>query len=152
MKILLWLCCSLLVLTLLGGCKRTTSADAYDSNGRPIYLAAYQGKWLIVNYWATWCQPCYSEMPILARLSRDHAHDLVVIGVNFEQASSLQLKRFAAEHAIPYPLVSQLSTKKLEVPAIEVLPTTLIINPQGKRVATLVGPQTEQQLLAIIKI
>jgi thiol-disulfide isomerase/thioredoxin len=107
-------------------------------------LSDYRGKWVIVNFWATWCPPCLEEIPDLV-----HFHDArkdkdaVVLGINFEDAAPEQLRAFADDYLISYPILlnPDLGAPTPEMP-VGGLPTTYIISPEGELVARQLGPIT----------
>ena len=75
-------------------------------DGRPFDLAALRGKPVVVNFWASWCVPCRSEFPVLARLERDHAADgVTVVGVLFND-STAAATAFDREHGGDWPTVT----------------------------------------------
>ena len=77
-----------------------------DLQGNPVKLSDYRGKWVIVNYWATWCPPCLDEIPELSDFHEKHAKtNAVVLGVNYENVDDDYLKSFAAEYFISYPIL-----------------------------------------------
>ncbi len=75
-----------------------------DSSGRQRKMSEWQGKVLLVNFWATWCPPCVSEMPELVALQNDLASkNLQVIGIGIDSPSNI--REFAEKHQITYPLL-----------------------------------------------
>ena len=112
-----------------------------DLQGKTHHLSDYRGKWVLVNYWATWCPPCLEELPELEIFHNNYKDKLaVVLGVNMEGIKADKLKGFVDDQFISYPIllagddVSQLLGK---VPG---LPTSYLVNPQGEIVARQVGP------------
>ena len=118
-----------------------------DTEGQVQSLDQYQGKWVIVNYWATWCGTCLKELPDLVSLHENNKdRDIVVVGVNFESISKDQLKAFVAEQSIPYPVLRSEPVPSTPLGPVPALPTTYIINPDGKVVAGEVGLVPRQDL------
>ena len=104
-----------------------------DTQGKMQRLVDYRGKWVLVNFWATWCPPCQEETPDLVELYNAHKDtDLVVIGVALDSTRAA-VAEFTAKYAIPYPIVySSYTTAETEVGAVEALPTSYLYNPAGK--------------------
>jgi thiol-disulfide isomerase/thioredoxin len=118
-----------------------------DLNGKNHSLADYRGKWVIVNYWATWCPPCQEEIPDLVEFHDRHKDDdAVVIGINFEDISEEQLTTFVDSFLISYPILRSEPLAVTPLGPVEGLPTTYIIAPDGSPVARQVGPVTGKQL------
>jgi thiol-disulfide isomerase/thioredoxin len=122
-----------------------------DTQGRPHALGEFQGKVLVVNFWATWCAPCREEMPAFARLqSRWAGRNVQFVGLANEEPR--RVERFGKDLAINYPLlvggdeVGELS-RRLGNPT-GVLPHTVILDPQGRMIEGRVGPYTEATLEA----
>lgn len=134
---------SCIALAGLASCSK--QADSTDSQGRVIRLNDYTGKWVVINYWATWCSPCLKEMPALNALYVGNRDKVVVLGVSYDKLSNEEMNAVANKRSIDYPLMSTFPLKKLGVKRLDVLPITFIINPDGKLVKTLKGPQTENQ-------
>ena len=101
--------------------------------------------WLLINYWATWCAPCRKEIPELNQLARS-APGLTVYAVNFDGVTGEELIAQAADLGIEFTLLSEDPGPALGITQPRVLPTTLLVDPQGAVVATLIGPQTEAGL------
>ena len=106
------------------------------------------GSWRVVNYWAIWCTPCREEIPELNRLAE--RQDITVLGVNFDAKQGESLVADSAELGIEFPIIDDPSGV-LGIARPDKLPTTLVIDPDGDIVSTLVGPQTEESLANIIE-
>jgi thiol-disulfide isomerase/thioredoxin len=112
----------------------TAAGFAFESiQGKRVQLSDYHGKWVLVNFWATWCPPCLEELPDLVKLHQAHKdRDLVVIGVAMEYSSPQQVAEFAARHGISYPVV--LGDDKLaeQIGEVDALPTSYLYDPSGR--------------------
>ena len=118
-----------------------------DIQGNETNLSKYQGKWVVVNYWATWCPPCIEEMPELQDFHDDHAErDAVVIGINVELISKRQLQHFLDSFFITYPMYVSDPSRESELGLVPGLPTTFMVSPDGKVVARQIGPVTREML------
>ncbi len=119
-------------------------------DGKTFDLAAQRGKWVIVNYWATWCVPCIKEMPDISRFVAAH-RNVAAIGLAYEDSEPADIKAFLAKHPVVYP-IAQVSLdqplKDFDEP--RGLPTTYVIAPDGKVAKHIVGPVTEASLEAIV--
>jgi len=113
-----------------------------------LQLEQYAGRWVVINYWATWCKPCIQEIPELNALDKQYPQ-VTVLGVNYDGASGEELARQAQDLGIDFTMLSTDPATALGVPRPVVLPTTLIIDPGGVLRQTLVGPQTLQSLAAL---
>lgn len=122
-----------------------------DMSGVKHSLAAYKGKWVFVNYWATWCPPCLEEVPDLVSLF-DHHHkkDLMIIGVVFDYDSVQSVKAYMDEMHIKYPVVLGDETVTAQIGTADVMPTTFIYNPQGELVKIRRGLITKQYIEKMI--
>jgi thiol-disulfide isomerase/thioredoxin len=122
-----------------------------DLDGNPHDIAQYRGKWVIVNYWATWCPPCITEIPELVAFHARHADDdAVVIGVNTESIDTQLLRDFAAELEINYPILREDPERMSPFSRMFGLPTSYIIAPDGTLLKRHNGPVTAEQLEQII--
>jgi len=112
-----------------------------DFSGNEINLKDYKGKLVIVNFWATWCQPCKKEMPSLDDLYLDNNFkNLKIFAVNMEQPNTSKTKKFFVD----------LNIKKLEIYfdhnlnfvkefKLRGVPTTILINKKGEEFARIIG-------------
>jgi len=110
--------------------------------GTPYDLAQHRGKWVVVNFWATWCKPCVKEMPELSALDAMREH-IEVIGLAYDDSDPKDIQAFLKQHPVAYP-VAIVDTydppKSFATP--RGLPTTYLIGPDGKLVKKFMGPVT----------
>jgi peroxiredoxin len=110
-------------------------------DGRTASLASLQGKVVILNFWATWCQECRPEMPMFERLHRELlAHGLSVIGINAREGT-VAIRRYAKELDLTFPLVVDPKGAINSAYGVVGLPTTFLIGSDGQAVARGIGPR-----------
>jgi thiol-disulfide isomerase/thioredoxin len=121
----------LLIIGLLAMPAWAESFSIKDMNGKTHSLADYKGKWVLVNFWATWCPPCLEEIPDLVML-QENRKDLAVIGIAVDYKSRKEIADFAEDNLMSYPVVLGDDPVLTQFGTADVLPTTYIYNPQGK--------------------
>lgn len=128
-----------LLLVLMAPWVQAADFRVTDTNGKTHKLSGYKGKWVLVNYWATWCPPCLEEIPDLIALNENKKNNLVVIGIAMDYRNAKQVTDFAEGLFVDYPIV--LGTPKIvsQIGPVQGLPTTYLYNPDGKMVAQQVG-------------
>jgi cytochrome c biogenesis protein CcmG/thiol:disulfide interchange protein DsbE len=112
---------------------------ATDLDGETISTADWKGKVVLLNFWATWCPPCRAEIPMLIQLKDLYKDRLVVVGVSLDDDPVEDVKKFAASNRFNYPVI--MATRELitEYGGVPALPTTFVINPDGKVVQKHIG-------------
>lgn len=111
-------------------------------------LEEWQGRTVLLNYWATWCIPCRSEMPLLARYheSRD---DVTVIGVNYREDWDAA-QDYVDELALPFPILLDEDAELAKRLGVLGLPTTYLIDRSGRLVTTHIGELDEAEIEALL--
>lgn len=121
-------------------------AGAYalpDLAGQTTALAAWRGKVVLLNFWATWCAPCRQEMPMLARLQREHAADgLQVVGIAIDQPRSAAA--FLKQLPVGYPILIGIDADPVPTTTFGdtagLLPYSVLIGRDGRILETKLGP------------
>jgi thiol-disulfide isomerase/thioredoxin len=141
----------LLVLTLcwIGVVSAADNFTLTDVDGGSHSLSGYRGKWVIVNFWATWCPPCLEEIPDLVAL-KESRKNVEIIGIAMEFQDSKQVIQFADGMFVNYPIV--LGDRKISesIGQVDGLPTTFIYDPRGKLARRHVGKITRRQIERLI--
>ncbi len=146
---------ALVVAVLLGAwpaCNRHTEApDAHaapsldyvlDSvDGAPVNLADFEGRPILLNFWATWCGPCKAEIPWFVEFAETYKdNDLAVIGISVDDSPD-DIRRFAAEYNVNYPMLVGLGRDDIakEYDALMAIPVTWLIRRDGSVQAKVTG-------------
>lgn len=126
----------------LAACERGSDAARGSAQG----LLEQTGSWTFVNYWAEWCKPCIKEIPELNAL---HQRDgFRVLGVNFDGAVGDELQSQLTKLGVRFPTLAEDPAARFGIDRPQVLPTTLLLRPDGSLAKALIGPQTQESLIA----
>jgi thiol-disulfide isomerase/thioredoxin len=120
------------------GTASAATFDLTDTMGKRHRLAEYKGRWVVLNFWATWCVPCIQEIPEIAAFWRDN-REVVVLGVAVDAQDVRKTQQFAAKVGHEYPLVIATEPVEKQLGSQHALPTTRIYDPNGKVVYDQVG-------------
>lgn len=126
-------------------------AMLYPAHGQPISFASLKGKWVLINYWASWCEPCLEEIPELNQLYQNHdQHQFELFAVNYDMLPADRQQQLAIDNHIHYPVLRDDPAEALALGDIRGVPVTFIFNPKGILTKTLYGGQTADGLKKII--
>ena len=134
----------------------TSSAIAFelqvkDYDGQSYDLKNYRGKWLILNYWATWCPPCLKEIPMLSDYHEAN-ENVKVFGLHYERPISKdKLDNFVDTYLISYPIIPMTRDIIQQLGDAKALPMTVFISPDGKIHKKYVGLLTKKFLDKVIQ-
>jgi thiol-disulfide isomerase/thioredoxin len=103
-----------------------------DLDGNAVSTAQWQGKVVILNFWATWCPPCREEIPILVELAKKYKESLLIIGVSVDEGSPDEVREFAKAFHMNYPVVMWSHELITEYGGVPALPTTFVINKEAR--------------------
>ena len=108
-------------------------------DGRTLTSDDFRGKVTLVNFWATWCGPCRAEIPDLIKLQERYSTQLQVIGVSTDEGPTQVVEDFSTQFGINYPVVMSTPELNQAFPGVMALPTSFIVDPDGRVVRTHVG-------------
>jgi len=131
----------------LTGCGQS---DYQDHQGNSGNFSDHLGQWMLINYWAVWCKPCIEEIPELNHFAEKNSDKVVLFGVDYDGSQAEKLQENINKLGISFPVLINDPATILQYQRPDVLPTTLIFNPEGKLHRSLKGPQTEQTLMDAI--
>jgi len=145
---------------ILTGCPGTVEAagekaqdfSLKDINNRIVRLSDYGNKVIILNFFATWCPPCKSEIPDFVELVKEYGDKgLVIIGVSVDNGDMETIKNFAAQYNINYPILLDDGLVSNAYGPIQGIPATFIIDKKGRIVQKIVGARSKSQFENIVK-
>ena len=113
-------------------------------NGEVVSLSDFQGKTVVLNFWATWCGPCRTEIPAFSSFAKENP-DIPVLGISIDNASRSTVKRAAKSLGITYPVLMA-DAQIQEDYKVGSIPMTVIIGPKGQVKDVHVGMMLETQL------
>ncbi len=110
-----------------------------DLDGKSHDLAAYRGQVVLVNYWATWCEPCRDEMPAIQRLkNRLSGKPFAVLAVNLDEPES-RIRNFLLKMPLDFPILVDAGKQATKAWKVRVLPMSFIIGRDGRIRYSLTG-------------
>lgn len=121
-----------------------------DLGGSDISLSDYKGKVLILNFWATWCPPCRAEIPDFIEVYSEYKDKgLEILGISVDQVSPDQVRQFVERNEMNYPVAMATNQLFKDYPPPQAIPTTLIIDREGKIQYKKVGMMSKQELIGL---
>ena len=126
-------------------------AQLQNIDGHEISLQSLQGKWIYINYWASWCAPCLHEIPEINRFYQQYKHkNIAVFGVNYDGLASDEQQTLIQKYQLAYPSLGIDPAELLHLGDIKGIPVTFIISPNGKLFDIKYGEQTINTLSAYL--
>jgi len=111
-----------------------------DIDGKTVHLSDYRGKAVVLNFWATWCPPCKTEMPWLVDLQNKYrGQGLEIVGVALDEASKDEIAKFARDMRLNYSVVIGDDNTADAYGNVQMLPTTFYIDRDGKITSRVIG-------------
>jgi thiol-disulfide isomerase/thioredoxin len=107
-------------------------------DGKPLTLAALEGKVIFLNFWATWCGPCRAEIPDLIALQDRYKDRLQIIGLNVDDEQA-DIQKYVEEMGINYPVAMTSNDLRIQYGGIPALPTSFVLDTEGRIVQKHVG-------------
>jgi thiol-disulfide isomerase/thioredoxin len=142
----IWLCAISMM-----SCAQSESLQLHDGDGRLIPMSELKNKWIVINYWADWCDSCIVEIPELNNFYLHNQNkNVLMFGVNYDQLPQNYLKQSMRRVGIEFPVMLEDPILLLKLGEVSVLPTTFIINPKGRVVRKIIGASTEDTLTTIL--
>ena len=126
--------------------------DLNDLDGKPFKLADLKGNVVILDFWATWCPPCRMEIPHFESLYRAYRNEgLVVVGISLDRGGARAVKRFIEKNEMTYPVLIGDAEVTNDYGGIRGIPTTFIIDREGRITGKYVGYRDKAFFEAAIK-
>lgn len=117
-----------------------------DMDGKEHRLSDYKGQGVFLNFWGTWCKPCAKEMPAMDNQYNVYAQQGVqTLAINIGE-SDLKVNSFANRYELSFPIAIDRNKSVMESYNIDPLPTTFLINPDGKIEKIIKGEMSEQDI------
>ena len=123
----------------------------HDLDGRLYRASDYRGKWLVINFWATWCAPCLKEMPELERFYQQHRDTAQVWGVTFEDTDRANIIEYLERLGVTFPVLGYGQDPLTGYGEVRVLPTTFLVDPDGRFQRRFEGAITAQDIIEEIR-
>jgi thiol-disulfide isomerase/thioredoxin len=126
------------------------SLNVTTVDGKAYDLAAHRGRWVVVNFWATWCAPCLKEMPELSALDAMH-EEIDIVGLAYEDIDKADMQAFLQKHPVVYPVaIVDVMNPPQDFATPRGLPMSYLIAPDGKVAKQFLGPVTAKDIEAAI--
>ena len=126
------------VLTAWKGPPEAPALDLLTPDGTRLPLASLRGKVVLVNFWATWCEPCVTEMPSLQRLRDQLSPRFEVLGVNFKEGPA-RIRAFVEKAGITFPIVRDTDGAAAKAWGARIFPASYVVDREGRVKHVLIG-------------
>lgn len=110
-----------------------------DIQGKVHQFSDYSGRWVIVNYWATYCGPCLEEVPDLVEFTKTNKHRATVLGFDAGGSEPEELEAFMQEHGVNYLVAAMQAETMSAFGRITAVPMSFIVSPEGELISRVIG-------------
>lgn len=115
-------------------------------DGESVSLSDYRGKLVMINFWASWCPPCNSEMPDLQSYYEQHKdEDFIILGVNYQDTPD-KVQAFVEKYGVTFPILLDSDGQVANLFGVQGLPTSFFVDKQGNVLGYQPGPVTKEML------
>ncbi|HWH10828.1 MAG TPA: TlpA disulfide reductase family protein [Solirubrobacteraceae bacterium] len=145
---------TLAAFVIAGRAPKMVAAPALPSraiDGSGVSLASLRGHPVLVNFFASWCLPCQQEAPALARFASSPAGQGHLVGVDTGDTSVKDANQFVARYGWGFSVLDDANSTTANAYGVGGLPTTYVVDADGRIVQKLLGPQTEASLTAALR-
>ena len=139
---------SLIFSVVLSACQTKEKVQLTDNQGKQYLLPGIKQKYVVINFFAPWCKPCYEEIPSLNAFAKKYSNDVLVLGVDFDESKAQDLQDKITSMGIAFPVLANNPSAVLGISDIRGLPATFVLNQSGKVIKVLYGEQTVKSLAA----
>ncbi len=134
--------------------KQTEDFTVYDAELNEVTLSEYFGKPIVINFWASWCYPCKSELPAFNAMYEKYGDEVVFLMINLtdgQRETVSKVKNFIANHGYTFPVYYDIEYDASKTYGVYSIPETVFINADGSLYDTRVGAMSEVALENYIK-
>ena len=125
--------------------RRAPNISLEDLKGKKVELKSYRGKVIFLNFWATWCGPCKEEMPSMEALYQQYKEkDFVFLTISVDYEGTKPVKEFIEKRRYTFPVLVDQKNETLDLYDVKGIPTTFIIDKQGRMLGKAIGPRNWQ--------
>lgn len=115
-----------------------------------IPIETLQGKWLLISYWASWCDVCVKEVQMLNRFYQQHQNQVQIFGVNMDHVSPEEQKQLAQHYRLSFPSLTQGENPAFDGSGLTAIPAMMLFSPEGNFHSLVYGMQTPERLESLM--
>jgi peroxiredoxin len=120
-------------------------------DGKTVRLSDYRGKTILLNFWATWCPPCRSEMPDMQKFYEDEDVEILAVNLTQQEASMEDVKSFVEEYGLTFPVLLDQNLQVATDYGIQVIPSSFMIDKNGIIQYTALGALNYETMVSELK-
>ncbi|OGV25891.1 MAG: hypothetical protein A3F18_02965 [Legionellales bacterium RIFCSPHIGHO2_12_FULL_37_14] len=125
--------------------------ELHPIKGKSLYLSELKGRWVLINFWASWCEPCISEIQEFNRFYKTNGQKMQLFAVNIDEVDPKEQLKLANAFNLSYPSLDADKTRASLGKHIEIVPTTIVFSPDGKLKNIYYGQMNYANLKQILK-